>query len=115
MFEAGTKYLSAFRSYSVSPLSASAISRPHSPLLAGVVSSKDSARAANLAVNFFEAALCFFAPQHVDSVFVFDCAPRRGAPIASVHTVPAAAIAAHCCRIFFVLISLSCANLHAKV
>jgi len=66
-------------------------------------------------VAFFEAALCFFAPQHTGSVFAFACAPKRGAPIPNAHTVLAAAIAAHCCRNFLVLISLSCARLHAKV
>src|SRR5882762_8094748 len=104
MFEAGTKYLSAFCSYSVSPLSASAISSPHSPLFVGVVPSNASARAANLAVAFFEAALCFLAPQHAGSVFLFDCAPRRGAPIPKAHTALATATAALRCRILSILI-----------
>jgi hypothetical protein len=79
MFDAGTKYLSAFCSYSVSPLSGSVMSSPHSPLFVGIVPSKASAREANLAVAFFEAALRFFVLQHAGAVFAFDCALARGA------------------------------------
>src|SRR5260370_7927140 len=104
MFEAGTKYLSAFCSNSVSPLSASTTSSPHSPLFVGVVRSNASTRAANLAVAFFEAALRFFEPQHAGSVFLFDCAPRRGAPIPNVHKAPATATTAHRRRILSILI-----------
>src|SRR2546429_9426346 len=38
-----------------------------SPLFVGVVPSNASARAPNFAVAFFEAALCFFEPQHTGS------------------------------------------------
>ena len=104
MFEAGTKYLSAFCSYSVSPLSASALSSPHSPLFVGVVPSNASARAANFAVAFFEAALRFFEPQHTGSVFLFDGAARYCAPLPKAHTALATATAALRCRIFSILI-----------
>src|SRR5260370_13267291 len=104
MFEAGTKYLSAFCSYSVSPLSASSMSSPHSPLFVGVVRSNASTRPANLAVAFFQAPLRFFEPQHAGSVFLFDCAPRRDAPIPDVHTAPATATTAHRRRVFSILL-----------
>ena len=104
MFEAGTKYLSAFCSYNVLPLSASTISSPHSPLFVGVVPSNASMRAANLAVAFLEAALCFFAPQQTGAAVAFDCAPRGCAPIPTVHAALATATAAHRCRIFSILI-----------
>jgi hypothetical protein len=91
------------------------MSRPHSPLLAGDVPSKASARTANLAAAFFEAALGFFTLQHADSVFVFNCAAKRGALIPNAHMAPARTVAALRCRIFFVLIFLSCASFHAKV
>jgi hypothetical protein len=73
-------------------------------LLAGIVPSKASARAANLAVAFFEAALRFFAAQHAGSVFAFVCAPRRGAPNPKAHTALAAVTAAHRCSILSILI-----------
>src|SRR5215472_9106018 len=49
MFDAGTKYLSAFFSYSASPDTASATSKPHSPLSTGDVSTTRSARSAKRA------------------------------------------------------------------
>src|SRR5215468_1133556 len=49
MFDAGTKYLSAFFSYSISPLLASTTSNPHSPLSTGAVCTNCSARSANRA------------------------------------------------------------------
>ena len=104
IFEAGTKYLSAFSSYSVSPLSASTMSSPHSPLLAGVAPSNASTRAANLAMAFLEATLCFFAPQHADAAFAFDCARSGGTPVPRVHQALATVTAAHRCRIFSMLI-----------
>jgi hypothetical protein len=48
-------------------------------LFVGIVPSKASAREANLAVAFFEAALRFFVLQHAGAVFAFDCALARGA------------------------------------
>src|SRR6266436_9057527 len=80
------------------------MSSPHSPLLAGTVPSKASARAPNFAAAFLEAALCFFAVQQAGSVFVFDCAPERGTPIPTTHTALAMVTAAHRWRIFAILI-----------
>jgi hypothetical protein len=66
MLDAGRKYLSAFNSNSVSPVCASAISRPHSPLLGGGAVSSTSARAENrrAAAAACELSLFSFAEQH---------------------------------------------------
>src|SRR5258708_30497335 len=80
------------------------MSNPHSPLLVGIAPSKTSARAPNFATAFLEAALCFFAVQHAGSIFVFDWAPERGAPIPIEHTKLAMVAAAHRCTIFSILI-----------
>src|SRR5258708_40288937 len=115
MFEAGTKYLSAFCSKSVLPLSASTISNPHSPLFVGIVPSKSPARAANLLAAFFEAGLCLLAPSREAPAFCFDCARRRGAPIPNTHKALATTAAAHRCRTFLVVIFHSRQNRSAKV
>jgi len=115
MFEAGTKYLS--RVLLVQSLAALGVrnEQSHSPLLVGAVPSNASARAANLAVAFFEAALCFLTPQHAGFVFPFDCALMRGAPIPKAHTALATATAALRCRIFSILIFLSRLSRSGKV
>jgi hypothetical protein len=84
-------------------------------LLAGIISSNSTARAANLVVALLEAALCFFAPQHADSVFAFDCASERGAPSPTAHTLLATATAEHLRKIFSILIFLSCQSPAGKV
>jgi hypothetical protein len=84
-------------------------------LFVGAVPSNASTRAANLALAFFEDALCFFGPQHTGFVFVFDCAPRRGAPAPKVHTALATATAAHRCKIFSILIFHSRPSRSGKV
>src|SRR5260370_12183018 len=80
------------------------MSNPHSPLLAGTAPSKASVRVPNFAAAFFEGALCLFAVQHAGSVFGFDCAPERGAPIPTAHTALATVTAAYRWRIFSILI-----------
>jgi hypothetical protein len=80
------------------------ISNPHSPLLVGVVASKASAREANFAAAFLEAALFFFVPQHAGCVFAFDCARRSGAPIPQVDAALATATTAHRFKILWMFI-----------
>src|SRR5258708_16204140 len=80
------------------------MSSPHSPLPAGIVPSKASALVPNFAAAFLEAAVCFLAVQHAGSVFAFDCAPTRGAPIPAASAVLATVTTAHRWSIFLSLI-----------
>src|SRR5437879_9442271 len=77
MFEAGTKYLSAFSSYSISPVSASTISTPHSPLLAGSDASKASARSPNFRVATEKRGFLPFATAATADFDCAGCAPGR--------------------------------------
>jgi len=66
-------------------------------------------------VAFLEAALFFFAPRETGSVFVFDCAPTRGAPIPNAHVALAIATTAHRFKILWIFIFRSRQIRSAKV
>src|SRR5438270_10825056 len=79
MFEAGTKYLSAFSSYSVWPVSPSVTNNPHSPLSTGVAANSASTRSPNLRVA---AETCGFLV--LETVFGSDFDPPSSASAKSV-------------------------------